>query len=63
MLFMLRGKNGNGMTISLKFETVLDGIDYIEKNFTVIDTINIDQYVTSPIELYLRLQKNYKNEY
>ena len=60
---MLRGKNGNGMTISLKFETVLDGIDYIEKNFTVIDTINIDQYVTSPIELYLRLQKNYKNEY
>jgi MoaA/NifB/PqqE/SkfB family radical SAM enzyme len=50
------------MAIS-KFATTLDGIHYIEKNFTVVDTIYVDQYITAPIDLYLRLQKNYKNEY
>lgn len=46
-----------------KFATILDGINYIEKNFTVVDTIYVDQYIATPIDLYLRLQKNYKNEY
>jgi len=43
--------------------TIVDGISYLLKNFTVIDTIHVDQCVASPIDLYLRLQKNYKNEY
>jgi radical SAM protein with 4Fe4S-binding SPASM domain len=46
-----------------KFATILDGINYIEKNFTVVDTIYVDQYIATPIDLYLRLQKNYKNAY
>ena len=56
-------KNNDSMNVNSMFEDISAGVDYLKKHFSVLDVINVEQYVESPVDLYMRLQKNYKNEY
>ena len=47
------------MNVDCIFETTLAGIEYLKENFTVLDVIDANQL--SLVDLYMRLEKNYKN--
>ena len=52
-------KNNDSMNVNSMFEDISAGVDYLKKHFSVLDVINVEQYVESPVDLYMRLQKNY----
>jgi radical SAM protein with 4Fe4S-binding SPASM domain len=49
------------MNVDCIFETTLAGIEYLKENFTVLDVIDANQL--SLVDLYMLLEKNYKNKY
>ena len=55
---MWNEKNNN-----YKFETISITVDCLKQKFNIIDIINVDEYDSLLIDLYVRLQKIHKDKY